>query len=383
MAAIERIHGFTLRLTKTDKPYPPEARSLFMRAKGLGADTVFLVPHLYGYVDYSDPVTGPKWVVAPPEYHAPPPGYIYPDQRQDLEHPFGNTVSLYHLRYLAHLAEECGLRVGIKPHLDPRDPGSWRGQVVTGHPKWGSREWKAFRSSYREQMLRPFVEILKGLSGQHGAPILCMGCEYYAMTKELGPAWWIDQATWLRSRSGANWSGLLTYAANWGVEMDAEYNRLWMLWKSNLIDFIGIDAYYRMPSLKPGATVDDWLAAWDTPLGPAAWYPTPAGDVLSLAQEVKKQVVFTEAGIGNFWEAPTMPSEPPPPKGDTYRNDGVQADFYRAIHQRFDKEPVSAYAGLVAWEMFTEDMAAADFVSHSITGREAETVAFRDYKEEA
>src|SRR5438034_637445 len=73
---------------------------------------------------------------------------------------------------------------------------------------------------YRNRFLQRYLDIANQVPGT----ILCLGCELYTVTKELGADFWIGLADWVR---GQGFKGPLTYAANWGGWADdAEYKRL-------------------------------------------------------------------------------------------------------------------------------------------------------------
>jgi hypothetical protein len=335
------IKGFSTRILHN--PLPADAAALMQRARSKGANAIAIIPHHYVYLEPGAPNLAPP----PPEYRIP--WFVFPDIGQDAAHPFANTPSPDTVYQLAREAESQGLQVMLKPHVDSYY-GAWRGYIsVKGRAA-------DFRYAYRERFLRRYIQIAKSLKD----PILCLGCELYTVTKELGAEFWVDMARWVRSRYGGGYSGRLTYAANWGVGPDAEYNRLAALWPS--LDYVGIDAYFPLPL--------PMLAAWDAPMGTQGWEPTPAGDCLRAAEEAGRPLLFTEIGCGNYAGANLEPYADPPQ--GAVRDDELQAAYYRAFRERFDGEP--RYAGFFNWEAW---LGAQQPVSHSIVGRPAEDVAFR------
>jgi hypothetical protein len=347
------IRGFSFRVLHN--PLPADAAALLKRAASDGANAVALIPHHYVSLE---PGTA-RLTVPPMTFRTP--YYIYPDVGQDPAHPFGNTPSPDLVYQIAREAEAQGLTVMLKPHVDSYD-GAWRGYIsVEGRER--ARQW---RSAYR-QFLRRYIEIAKELHN----PILCMGCELYTVTKELGPGFWIEMAKWVRSRHGGNYKGQLTYASNWGIGPDAEYNRLLSLWP--YLDYTSIDAYF--PLVRTGTpdaispSYEMLLAGWDKPMLDADWAPSPAGDLLALSRQNVPPFLFTEIGISNYTSAATAPGADPPI--DAQRDDQLQADYYRAFRARFDNEP--RFAGFFAWEML---LGQQPEISHSIVDRPAEAMAF-------
>jgi hypothetical protein len=344
--------AFALRILHN--PRPDEVRALLIRGRDRGANAVTLVIHHYCSIKPGTAIFG-----TPPAYFGQvgTAERIFPDIAQDLTHPFGNTPSPDLVLNIARQAESLGLTVFLKPHLDSYD-ASWRGNIsVQGVAS-------QFRTAYRA-FIRRYTQIAKQLRN----PVFVLGTELYTVTKELGAAFWIEQAAWVRSRYGAAYNGPLTYAANWGVGPDAEYNRLAALWP--VLDFIGVDAYFPLvrPDSAPSPSFDTLLAGWDAPLGSAGWEPTPAADVLAIAQSSGRPVMFTEFGVGNYTEAAKTPWADAPQ--NAVRDDILQADYYRAMRARFAPEPL--FAGFAAWEMF---LGPNGDVSHNIVDRPAEAVAF-------
>jgi hypothetical protein len=351
------LRGISVRLIHN--PIPADVAALFARAKAHGADSVAIIPHHYVSL-----APGTPNLSAPPASYRIP-WFIYPDVGQDPTHPFQNTPSADLVYAVCAEAEAQGLRVLLKPHIDSY-AADWRGYISVRARR---ADWYY---AYKERFLRRYIQIAKALKD----PILCLGTELYTVTKELGWEFWRDLAVWTKATNGGAYRGMLTYAANWGIGADAEYERLREFWR--FVDYIGIDGYFPLVPRAarpddPAPSFADLLAGWDRPLGDQGWEPAPAADLLRIAGYGNK-FLFTEIGCGNHRRTAEAPGEDadrfPAP---VIRDDGIQADYYRAFRQRFDGEP--KYGGFFGWEYW---LGAAPPVSHSIIDHPAEEIAFRD-----
>jgi hypothetical protein len=196
---------------------------------------------------------------------------------------------------------------------------------------------------------------------------LCIGTEMVKVTEHLGAEFWIEIVRWLRSRGVI---GRLTYAANWGWEADAEYNRLRDLWPH--LDYIGIDAYWPMVEADyRGPITADLLTSsreigWNrVPPWGAGWCPSPLADVLRLKAEQGKPVAFMEIGYGATRQAAIDPA------GDTEpgeRTREVQIPLWQAAREVW--EPV--LDGMYAWE---GGLGQTHGATHDIIGNEIGDIA--------
>lgn len=330
-------------------PLPSDAARMFARSKALGMNTVALVTHHYCHVPHGTDDFSPP----PAAFRVP--WYIWPDVGQDPDHPFTNTPNIDLVYQLALEAEAQGLTVILKPHLDSYN-AEWRGHIsVRDHAR-------DFRYAYRERFLRRYIQVAKLLRN----PILCFGTELVTVTRELGVPFWADMVTWIRSRYGGAYNGPLTYAANWGRNLDAEHFLLRPLWPS--LDYVGIDEY--SPKVAedspPSPDYATLLAGWDAQFHPEWGLPSATEFHLETAHLAGRPLLLTEVGVGNFTEAAKTPWADPPPASAP--DDQLQADYARSLRARLDHEP--AYAGFCWWEATTEDH--SHVVSHSVTGKPAE-----------
>jgi hypothetical protein len=340
------IKAVTIRLYHNPPPY--EVLYLAGRAKVKGANAVCLVPHHYCYLE-----RGSTAIKMPPAYFHTP-RLVYDDVGQDPEHPVQNTTSGELVEYLALAIEAMGMRVILKPHLDSYN-AAWRYWITFPSATMLTR----FRTAYRAMLMR-YVRIAKQLK----EPLLVMGCE---LPRVLVDSFWFAMALWLRSRYGANYQGELTYAANWG---DGDFNRLLYTWPE--LDYVGVDAYWPLLGnvAEPSPTYEQIRAGWDEEW--YSWKPSPADDMLEAAQIAGKPLLLTEFGLSNYTLAHRNPGADPP--SDAIRDDRLQADWHRAMRDRFDPEP--SFGGYIVWDYGLPGMSVPP-VSHSILDRPAEDIAWR------
>ncbi|HMA34403.1 MAG TPA: glycosyl hydrolase, partial [Chloroflexia bacterium] len=345
------LHGVSFRLLHN--PPIDQITSLFARLRQDGCDAIAIIPHHYVSLQPGTPN-----LAAPPNGWQPP-WFIYPDLGQDPSHPFHNTPEPELVLQTCQAARAAGFRVMLKPHIDSYQAG-WRGDIsVKDHTAdwvWG----------YRNRFLQRYVDIAKQIDGA----ILCLGCELYTVTKELGPEFWIGVAAWVR---GQGFSGPLTYAANWGGWADdAEYKRLKDLWP--LLDYIGVDAYFPLfPQGYNGPLdVNTIAAAWHRKGIDQPWCPCIDDDLIALSQGLGKPLLFTEIGYANHQQAPIDPMRDPLPTD--VRDDDLQLRLAQAFRQRWGG--VAQFSGYFWWEAWL-DQANKPPISHDIVNQPVEKIIFQ------
>jgi hypothetical protein len=238
-----------------------EAWSMLRDMRAQGADSVAFNVIQYVYV-----APGTSVVSLPPKEWGGPRWWIYPDLRQDPDHPFGNYVPPETLRSCCLLALAAGFqRVMIKPMVDSYN-AAWRGYIsVQEHA--GEFGW-----AYRHRFLSTYLPLLQ----EFPQIDLIFGTEMVQTTRELGPEFWIGIARWLRNRGLKNRIG---YAANWGwwnPPEPSEYRALMPLWNSGLVNIAGVDLYAPMvpQDYRGPVTVDLLLNGGEQNIG---WYRTQDG----------------------------------------------------------------------------------------------------------
>jgi hypothetical protein len=230
------------------------------------------------------------------------------------------------------LAHSKGLKVLLKPHVDPRDN--------TNRWEINPSSRTAWFDSY-QSMITHYAAIAQ----QKGVDEFSVGCELATMS---GPA---DRGAWLTVINAikAIYSGPLVYAAT-----TDEYPNV-SFWDQ--LSFIGIDAYFPL-STRPTTDVSALEAAW-----------IPIRNQMSaFAAGVGHRIVFTEAGypsqVGaavNPWnnQNSRTPSQP------------QQAAAYEALLATFTGEPW--WAGVFWWSWWT-DNGLYEPLDFAIKGKLAESV---------
>ncbi|HUS14166.1 MAG TPA: glycosyl hydrolase [Chloroflexia bacterium] len=345
------FHGVSLRLLHN--PPLEQISALLGRLRTDGCDAISIIPHHYVSLE-----PGTANLSAPPAGFEPP-WFIYPDLGQDPTHPFHNTPEPELVRAASLAAAAMGFQVLIKPHIDCYQAG-WRGDISV---KDKAADWVW---AYKNRFLQRYVSIAKETPNA----ILCLGCELYTVSKELGAEFWIGVAEWVRAQG---FGGPLTYAANWGGWADdAEYRRVKDLWPH--LDYIGVDAYYPLfPADYSGPTDRAALvAAWHRKGIDVDWCPRIDEDLIALSQATRKPLLFTEIGYANHKQAPMDPMRDARP--DDVRDDDVQLRLAEAFREKWG--PLPEFAGYFWWEAWLDSASKAP-ISHDILDRPLEAIIFR------
>jgi len=153
-----------------------------------------------------------------------------------------------------------GMKVMLKPHVDLYND-EWRGEI------WFDDEadWNKWFNSYRN-----FICHYASLAEQNGVEQFCVGCE---LVKTTAREEWFDVIKDIRE----NFSGQITYAADWSNYQNVTF------W--NLLDFVGIDAYFELTD-KNNPSMEELLNAWKK------WKP----GIENIHNSTGKEIVFTEIG---------------------------------------------------------------------------------------
>jgi len=248
--------------------------------------------------------------------------------------------SLIHIISKAH---ELGLKVLLKPHIDIQS-GQWRGEISFSTED----EWKAWFDSYRS-----IINHYADLARQTQTEAFCVGTEL-VKTSERSTDWEIIIAD-VRS----HFSGKLTYASNF----DEVNNVKW--WGS--VDYIGVDAYYPLPTPSDNLTVADLKAAWDK-----QGYIT---SLKQLSEEYDRPILFTEIGYRPVVGANKAPWEwQDSPQIDLT----LQANLYEAALDVFTKQ--DWFAGMFFWDWLTNpNQGGANDPDYTPHGKPAEDVLRKFY----
>ncbi len=221
-----------------------------------------------------------------------------------------STITDEDVRHIVQYAHGLGLRVLLKPHLDP-EQGGWRGLIEC----YNENDWQAWLQSYRN-MVNHYAVIAEEL----GVELFCVGTEL-KKTSHRATDWRaiIDEVT-------EHFTGNITYGANW----DELFNITW--WDA--LDYIGVDAYYPLTN-GYSPTVEELKAGWSGPFVALRDFSAQFG----------LPILFTEIGYCSYDGTNTQPY--------TWEMENAvvdlqeQADCYRAAYEVFWNEPW--FAGLYWW----------------------------------
>jgi len=164
----------------------------------------------------------------------------------------------HELRVTIRRAHASGYRVLLKPHVDVLT-GEWRGKI---RPR-NVAKWFA---SYREFLLH-----FARLAEDEAVEQLAVGTELAAMSRDDSP--WRD----LIAETRGQFSGVLTYAANWD-----EFERV-PFWDD--LDLVGIDGFFPLTN-NPDAGLGEMLVGW------RFWIQR----LRTWQAGIGKEIVFTEIG---------------------------------------------------------------------------------------
>ena len=150
--------------------------------------------------------------------------------------PDGDTPTDEALIHAIKSCHKIGLRVLLKPHVDPRTDEA-RINIMP------SEEWFA---SYKTFALR-----YAKMAQENNVEIYSVGTELEATTFEAWKNHWNDI---IEAIKGV-YTGILTYSANW-----TEYKEV-PFWDK--MDFIGLDAYFPLSEGNTNPTQEDLVSAWE------------------------------------------------------------------------------------------------------------------------
>jgi hypothetical protein len=263
-----------------------------------------------------------------------------------------DDASLIHAINKAH---SLGMKVSLKPHLDPKDNSTWRAQIEPDdRPKWFS-QYSSFLYYYADLAQRNGVEQIVV-----GSELISMATFTYCQDKAKpcenvpeNTARWKEMIAQVRLK----FSGLLTYSANWGGSYFSDEVDHIGFWSD--LDFIGISAYYGLSAYKD-PTVSYLMSNWNT---------VNIERITPVQQRLNKPILFTEIGYRsvdgatiNPWDwglqGPYDPQE--------------QSDAVQAMLQYWKEKNYSWFAGFQYWSWETNpNCSASGDISYSLQNKPA------------
>ncbi len=185
-----------------------------------------------------------------------------------------DTLSASQLSDIVRQAQQLGLRVMVKPHVDlSSDPSHWRGQIGQ---HFSAAQWQQWFGAYNA-----FLSPLASLCSQLGVDALDAGTELSATESQ--------EQLWRSTLAAVRkvFSGKLTYGCNHGDEGGIAW------WDA--VDWIGVDAYYPLGS---DSSVNALVNAWQ---------PIVEHSLAPLSAKWNRPILFTEVGYQSLTGAPRSP----------------------------------------------------------------------------
>ena len=245
--------------------------------------------------------------------------------------PDGDTPTDEALKHVIASAHKIGMRVMLKPHIDPR----------TDEPRINIMPSEEWFDSFEEFTLR-----YAQLAADTGVEIFCVGTELEATTFDAWAHRWEQVIEKVRDI----YDGVVTYAANW-----TEYKEV-PFWDK--MDYIGIDAYFPL-SNEEDPSLEELVAAWDA-----------IADEIEQWREEKgltdMSVVLTEIGYPSARGAAIQPWVAISREEDQQ----AQADALEAVFISLTQRPW--FDGYYIWQYFPQDRWSP--LGFTVKGKKAENV---------
>ncbi|MEM6804508.1 MAG: hypothetical protein AAF696_24120, partial [Bacteroidota bacterium] len=198
--------------------------------------------------------------------------------------------------FASKAAQSMGMKTMMKPQI-------WFGRAWPGDLEMQSQEdWDQFFVHYRRWILHYTL-----LAEIHEFDMLCLGVEFVKASTQQPKAW----AELARDMKQI-FSGKITYAANWGEEIENMSPEL-----SSNLDFLGLDCYYPLSQ-------EDELADKELEEG----FQKTLRKLKKISERHAKPMIFTEIG---FRSIPAAWKEPHASAKDDRAMEEDQARCYEAV----------------------------------------------------
>ncbi|MEA3488800.1 MAG: discoidin domain-containing protein [Candidatus Omnitrophota bacterium] len=245
--------------------------------------------------------------------------------------PDGDTPTDESLKHAIETCHKLGLRVMIKPHVDPRTDEA-RVNIMP------SEQWF---DSYEELIMR-----YARFSEENNVELFSVGTELEATTFET----WAPRWNQIIDKVRGVYKGVLTYSANW-----TEYKEV-PFWDN--VDFIGIDAYFPLTN-SDEPRMEDLIKAWESEAD-------EIGEWLREKGLTEKGVIFTEIGYPSAQGANRQPWV----AVSNVEDQQEQADCFRAMFDVLGARPW--FKGYYIWQYFPQDRWSP--LGFTVKGKKAEEV---------
>lgn len=234
----------------------------------------------------------------------------------DFEAPYEENRRA--VRAMIEQAHARGMRVLLIPHLWV-ETGGWRGEIDPGSPEG----WAAYQESYRA-----FVLAWARDAQAAGADAFSIGVECKSWSGRFGGFW-----RSLIADVRAEFSGLVTYSANWDEAQDV------LFWDQ--LDLIGINAFYPLAD-EPGASFEDYVEG----------AMRARAQVAELAEVLEMPVLFVEVGYTTRTDAAVQPWLWPDEMTGVVVDEHEQARALLASMRAF--LPEEWFAGFFVWRYYAD-----------------------------
>ena len=252
------------------------------------------------------------------------PMYQSNDQSSDISAGW-NTPTDASIISAANYAHSIGMKVVLKPHLDPYN-GDWRANIsASDRDTWYSK-------------YSSLLNHVGDLGKQTGSEGMVIGTELISMSDyTVNPDntnRWNTMIASLRQ----HFSGFLTYSANWGGSDYAEEAPHIGFWGS--LDYIGISAYYPLANGQSSPSQDALAGSWNF------W---DTSKIKVLHDQYNKPIIFTEIGYRSVDNAHDLPWFAGP--SGNY-NPTEQVNDYQALFNYWNSQPYMN--GIYVWNWDTD-----------------------------
>jgi len=230
---------------------------------------------------------------------------------------FSESLEQEHISVPLKWAKELNMKVMLKPHLAYwGSKFSWRGDINFNNEK----EWQRFFADYKK-----WIIVQARIAEKYDAEIFCIGVEYKHSLKHENE--WREIISEIRKV----YSGKLTYGANWDT-----YSKVGF-W--NVLDFIGVQAYFPIVNKKNPATFEI-QEGWNSIIK----------QLNKFSNQQNKKIIFTELGYNNSEYAAKEP-------WSSHESNSKEADItqQRCLKVAIEKTNSNKnIAGIFLWKWFPE-----------------------------
>lgn len=256
---------------------------------------------------------------------------VYATEIYTNDTPDGDTPTDEALERVMEVCRKLGLRVMLKPHIDPR----------THEPRINIMPSEEWFDNFEEFTLR-----YARMAEKNNAEMFCIGTELEATTFSA----WDHRWNQLIDKVREEYSGIITYAANWTEFEDVSF------W--DRMDFIGIDAYFPLANMDD-PSLEDLINSW-----------TVIADRIEAWREEKgltdKAVVLTEIGYPSARGAARQPWV----ALTDIEDQQAQADAFEAMFTVLTER--DWFEGYHIWQYFPQDRWSP--LGFTVKGKKAEEV---------